>query len=91
MSAWCACGDSDRRALVAFEYRWSLDPATSRPPEIGRDSDGQFRCERDGGLIACEFSEDEAPCAASRTHIDYVVCDEHFSIAVDNVSSRRWS
>lgn len=41
--------------------------------------------------VECEFShmvdEDEVH-AATQIHIDYVICDEHLSAAIDNVASR---
>ena len=58
-----------------------------------RRVDGLILCGTCSLPIECEIhydgDDDLAPHPATCTHIDYIVCDEHLSIATNNVSDRR--
>lgn len=44
-----------------------------------------------GLAVECEFSYlEDQPHPATQEHVDYLVCDRHLDIAVDNVSTREW-
>jgi hypothetical protein len=56
-----------------------------------------WTCETCGKIIPCDFCSDDASDdsekanavkAAIHHHVDYVTCEEHLSIAIDNVSCR---
>lgn len=52
--------------------------------------DGVLRHSRCGRSVTCEFSflTDGPPHAAALIHVDYCVCVEHESIAINNVATR---